>query len=298
MAFAARIVAGVADVVVALVLELEPRRGERLRQPAPHFGGDGANGGGVGTGGGGRIDHLSYIVRFEALGSQSGVEVGEMERAGRGAADRCGVAGCDLPGEFRAPLSPGGFDGPGRWHYLCLDHVRVHNSRYNYFAGMSPEEITAAQSPIAGWERETRAFATNGTDPAPAWRDFADPLDAIGRALPARDPARAVDRFTPGERRALKVMGLKDGCDRPALRQRYSQLVRLPPRPQWRRSRHGSQVARRDRGLSDAQGCRGFRLIKVLRLIPVRRAKREESAIGPRLVDRAHDDGMRQQPRR
>ena len=143
-----------------------------------------------------------------------------------GAADRCGVAGCDSPGEFRAPLSPGSFDGPGRWHYLCLDHVRVHNSRYNYFAGMSPEEITAAQSPIAGWERETRAFATNGTDPGPAWRDFADPLDAIAARFRPETRARAVDRFTPGERRALKVMGLKDECDRSMLRQRYSQLVR------------------------------------------------------------------------
>ena len=144
-----------------------------------------------------------------------------------GAADRCGATGCAEPGEFRAPLSPGGFDGPGRWHYLCLEHVRLHNSRYNYFAGMSPEEISAAQSPIAGWERETRAFATNGSDRGPAWSDFADPLDAIAaRFRPEVRRAAAVDRFTPGERRALGVMGLKDDVDRTALRQRYSQLVR------------------------------------------------------------------------
>lgn len=143
-----------------------------------------------------------------------------------GAADRCGVAGCGEPGEFRAPLTPGDFDGPGRWHYLCLEHVRVHNSRYNYFAGMSPEEITAAQSPIAGWERASRPFAANGADPAPAWSDFTDPLDAIAARF-RRDVARGtVDRFSPGEREALGVMGLKDDVDRMALRQRYSELVR------------------------------------------------------------------------
>ena len=143
-----------------------------------------------------------------------------------GAAERCGAAGCAEPGEFRAPLSPGDFDGPGQWHYLCLDHVRVHNARYNYFAGMSTEEITAAQSPIAGWERASRPFATVGADPPPAWSDFTDPLDAIAARF-RHDVARGVvDRFTAGERDALKVMGLKDDVDRLALRQRYSELVR------------------------------------------------------------------------
>ncbi len=143
-----------------------------------------------------------------------------------GATEHCGAAGCAEPGEFRAPLSPGDFDGPGRWHYLCLEHVRVHNMRYNYFAGMSSEEITAAQSPIAGWERTSRPFASLGGDPPPAWSDFSDPLDAIAARF-RHDVARGVvDRFTVGEREALKVMGLKDDVDRLALRQRYSELVR------------------------------------------------------------------------
>ena len=143
-----------------------------------------------------------------------------------GAADRCGVPGCTEPGEFRAPLSPADFDGPGRWHYLCLDHVRAHNARYNYFAGMSSEEIQAAQSPIAGWERASRPFATGGADPGPAWSDFTDPLDSIAARFRPETRRPAVDRFTVGERKALGVMGLKDDIDRHALRQRYSELVR------------------------------------------------------------------------
>ena len=144
-----------------------------------------------------------------------------------GAAERCAATGCREPGEYRAPLTPGDFDGPGRWHYLCLEHVRLHNSRYNYFAGMTPDEIEAAQSPIAGWERSTRAFATNGADRGPAWSDFSDPLDAIASRFRPEARRQAVDRFTAAERHALGVMGLKDDVDRHALRSRYSELVRL-----------------------------------------------------------------------
>ena len=96
-----------------------------------------------------------------------------------GARAHCAVPGCGAPGEFKAPLQPANFDGPGAWRFLCLDHVREHNAKYNFFDGMSPEEITEAQSPLAGWERPSRKFAANGADPPPRWSDFADPLDAI-----------------------------------------------------------------------------------------------------------------------
>jgi hypothetical protein len=136
------------------------------------------------------------------------------------------VRGCKEPGEFRAPLTPSDFDGPGNWRWLCLEHVREHNAKYNFFQGMSPEEIEAAQSPIAGWERATRAFAHVGADAGPAWRDFADPLDAISARFRPEARRRAVDRFSARERHSLDVMGLKDDTDLHKVRRRYSELVR------------------------------------------------------------------------
>jgi hypothetical protein len=143
-----------------------------------------------------------------------------------GAQARCAVPGCNEPGEFKAPLQPANFDGPGAWRFLCLDHVREHNARYNFFEGMSTEEITEAQSPLAGWERPSRKFASNGADPPPRWSDFSDPLDAIstrfGNILKGAEPAR----FSKAERRALSVLGLGEDADRHQLRKRYSGLVR------------------------------------------------------------------------
>jgi hypothetical protein len=143
-----------------------------------------------------------------------------------GAGAPCSEPGCREPGEFRAPLTAGDFDGPGTWRWLCLDHVRAHNARYNFFEGMSTEEIEAAQSPIAGWERATRAFASNGADRGPAWAEFADPLDAISARFRPEARRQRVDRFTAKERQALGVLGLKDDADRTMLRKRYSELVR------------------------------------------------------------------------
>jgi hypothetical protein len=142
-----------------------------------------------------------------------------------GARAQCAVPGCRAPGEFKAPLEPANFDGPGSWRFLCLDHVREHNAKYNFFEGMSPDEISRAQSPLAGWDRPSRKFAANGADPPPKWSDFADPLDAISsrfRLNREREPSR----FSKPERRALSVLGLGEDADRHQVRQRYSNLVR------------------------------------------------------------------------
>jgi hypothetical protein len=144
-----------------------------------------------------------------------------------GARAHCAVPGCRAPGEFKAPLQRADFDGPGTWRFLCLDHVREHNAKYNYFEGMSPDEISLAQGPLGGWERPSRRFAANGADPPPKWSDFADPLDAItGRFASMRERTELSTRFSKAERRALSVLGLAEDIDIHALRRRYSGLVR------------------------------------------------------------------------
>jgi len=145
----------------------------------------------------------------------------------------CGHPGCDEPGEFRAPPldAPGGRDGPPAFRWFCLDHVRAFNAGYNFFEGMSAEEIHQAQRPYAGWERETRAFSgAAGTDRGPRWADFADPLDAIAARI-RRDREPAPERadgkpLSSRDRESLQVLGLEPSADRSALRRRYSELVR------------------------------------------------------------------------
>lgn len=144
----------------------------------------------------------------------------------------CDWPDCSEPGEFRAPgVQPAGFDGPGVYRWFCLDHIREFNAGYDFFEGMDSEEILRAQSPLNGWDRETRAFRPDaGVDSAPRWADFSDPLDAISARARKVKGARRADweadqRFSPEERRALDLMALSPQADRRALRERYSQLL-------------------------------------------------------------------------
>lgn len=150
-------------------------------------------------------------------------------RVGNGAR-RCEAAGCAEAGEFRAPgPRASGFDGPGDYRWLCLDHVREYNAGYDWFEGMTTDEIISAQHPVHGWDRQTRAFSpTAEVDGAPRWADFNDPLEAISARARMRRPAERADgkAVTPDERRALDVLGLPLEATRHDLRSRYSDLVR------------------------------------------------------------------------
>ena len=179
------------------------------------------------------IVHRPYIARFqEDTTPLTDAKPRQPRFHGRiPGARACAHPGCDEPGEFRAPPEEGaraGFDGPGAWRWLCLDHVRAFNAGYNFFDGMNADEISAQQRPYAGWERETRAFSTGGGSVPPRWADFVDPLDAIqARFRSSRPPERTDGRpLSDGDRRALKTLGLETDADRRALRQRYADLVR------------------------------------------------------------------------
>ncbi|ALE15852.1 hypothetical protein AMC99_00542 [Altererythrobacter epoxidivorans] len=147
----------------------------------------------------------------------------------------CERPGCREAGEFRAPgFRSGGFDGPGEYRWFCLEHVREFNAGYDWFEGMSAEEILNAQSPASGWRTESPSFRpTAGVDGMPRWADFNDPLDAIGarangiKSRAQREAVMAMDgRFSRDEARALETMGLGLDIDRHRLRRRYSELVR------------------------------------------------------------------------
>ena len=144
-----------------------------------------------------------------------------------GAARECAHPGCRDTGEFRAPgYRASGFDGPGTYRFLCLDHVREFNTRYNFFDGMSRDEIEDAQMPFGGWATETRSFG--GADSPPKWSDFHDPLDAISARFKGRAPKERADgkRLSGEDRKALAILRLDEDADRKALRMRYTELVR------------------------------------------------------------------------
>ena len=103
------------------------------------------------------------------------------------------------------------------WQFFCLTHVRAFNARYNFFDGLSPDEIHEAQSPLAGWERVV-------TEKGRQAFHFGDVHEVFGAA--ARAARRPVRWPEAADARALGALGLDDSADAAAVRRTYKALVR------------------------------------------------------------------------
>jgi hypothetical protein len=83
----------------------------------------------------------------------------------------CAWPGCEAVGEYRAPRSR---DSLRDYQWLCLDHVREFNRQWDYFRGMSMEQIDRYRRLDTVWHRPTWRTAA-GADP-----EIHDPLGILG----------------------------------------------------------------------------------------------------------------------
>ena len=132
----------------------------------------------------------------------------------------CAHPGCTRPAEFRAPRSNRVAGEVGGWQWLCLDHVREFNAEYNFFDGMSPEAITAAQSPLAGWERAAHDPTVKFNDPLGMARNFGGADAFAGRR------AKSGHVLSDTDLKALKAIDLGVDASPAEIRRAYKALVR------------------------------------------------------------------------
>jgi len=150
---------------------------------------------------------------------------------------KCQWAGCDKPGTHKAPA---GRDHEGRYLFFCIDHVREYNKNFNYFSGLSDEQIAKFQKDALTGHRPTWQTSTGstGTKARPA-ADFsrvrsgsASSLHRMGAnfvsesermARQANPPRRHLKTL---EAKAFLTLGLSEDADEKAIKMQYKLLVK------------------------------------------------------------------------
>ena len=65
---------------------------------------------------------------------------------------------CDQIGSYKAPY---GKDNSRKYRLLCLEHIKIFNKKWNYFADMSNEEIEYFVKSDLTWHKQTKSFGSS-----------------------------------------------------------------------------------------------------------------------------------------
>lgn len=146
----------------------------------------------------------------------------------------CDWEGCEEPGEYRAPK---GVRSEGQYHHFCLQHVRHYNKAFNYFAGMSPDELDEAlhappktenRSSFATGDAGTTRAAGRTQAPRPGDK-HGDPFGVFARYRYQQSKRPATERVKPlneQDRQALETLGFKAQAKSDDIKQAYKNLVK------------------------------------------------------------------------
>ena len=163
----------------------------------------------------------------------------DQDRKLRASCPACEWPGCSAAATHRAPK------GRGReneyWRF-CLGHVREYNHSYNFFAGMSDDEIARYQKEAVVGHRPTWKLGMNGGRPnarshsarfQPNLEGADDPLGLFRHFGPASAKAdgehlrrRESRVIRNAERKALDTLGLEADATTAEIKLRFKTLVK------------------------------------------------------------------------
>jgi len=144
---------------------------------------------------------------------------------------------CDAPATHRAPK--GRLREREYWQF-CLEHVREYNHSYNFFAGMSTDDISRYQREAVIGHRPTWKMGMNGGRPSgrshsarlrPEFPGASDPfgmfrdLGGSGRAGGESSARQARAAHNAG-RKALDTLGLEPDASPAQVKTRFKSLVK------------------------------------------------------------------------
>ncbi len=135
----------------------------------------------------------------------------------------CDMPGCPAAGEYRAPKSRGSLND---YWWFCLEHVRAYNAGWDFYKGMTAEQIEAQTRSDIGGQRPTWPLGSLGGRIDEAL--LRDPLHVLNAGMRgSRNAARPRDE-TPAElREPLATLGLDWPLTIDVLKQRYKSLAKL-----------------------------------------------------------------------
>jgi len=133
----------------------------------------------------------------------------------------CELDSCKKAGGFKAPTEK---DNNKKLKWLCKDHIKLFNSKWDYFEGMSQNQIEGFLKSDITWHRPTQKFSSTDNFFNILWNNALSDKFKFFNTNSAHDTNTI--KLSEKDRSALKVLELEYNVDWTTIQNKFKILVK------------------------------------------------------------------------
>ena len=134
----------------------------------------------------------------------------------------CEWENCTNSGKFKAPLER---DNSKKYRLLCEEHIKFFNKSWNYFEGMSQQEIENFLKSDLTWHRPTQKFGSSDNFFSILWNNALSDKFNIFQENKVFNNLKNL-KLNEKDKDAFKIMGLEFNSDWLSIQKKFKTLVK------------------------------------------------------------------------
>tara|TARA_Y100000590_G_scaffold433250_1_gene550109 strand:- start:247 stop:765 length:519 start_codon:yes stop_codon:yes gene_type:complete len=134
----------------------------------------------------------------------------------------CEWRNCKNIGDFKAPVEK---DNSKNFRLLCKDHIKAFNNSWNYFEGMSQNEIENFLKSDLTWHRPTQKFGSSDNFFNILWNNALNDKFKIFKESKKTHKFKN-KKLSIKDMDALKIMNLESDADWKTIQKKFKTLVK------------------------------------------------------------------------
>ncbi len=134
----------------------------------------------------------------------------------------CDYKNCKKIGKHKAPIEK---DNSKKFRWLCLDHIKEFNKRWDYFKGMSDHEIYNFLKSDMTWHKPTQSFNSPDNFFNILWKNTLNEGENILNRKHG-EKIKTIINFSNKDREAFKIIGLEVDTKWDIIQNQFKKLVK------------------------------------------------------------------------
>jgi hypothetical protein len=134
----------------------------------------------------------------------------------------CDHKSCKKIGSYKAPIEK---DNSKKFKWLCLDHIKEFNRNWDYFKGMSDQEVCEFLKSDMTWHKPTQSFNSPNNFFSILWKNT---LNEVGGILSNGHGKyiKTIINFSNKDIEAFKIIELEVGTKWEKIQNQFKKLVK------------------------------------------------------------------------